>query len=107
MVKKEARNDTLTLNEIAKRIDAHLKRFERDPKINTIVDVSKERLTQRRFYYASAMRAGNRVRLVYVCYQTEWNITKPDAIAYLAWLDAGNVGTHYTMEMKQKEKRKS
>lgn len=87
---------SLTLTEIAARIHAHLKRFEADPKIN----VRDEHQTQP-YYYAGASRAGNRVAISYVSYQHTWKITRGEALAYLEWLDAGNVGKHFAMQMQQ------
>ena len=75
--------------EIAQRIDAHLKRFENDPVIN-------DRPYPYTLYYrASAYVAGGWVRIRYVSYKSYSALRKADAERYLAWLDAGNVGSHY------------
>lgn len=85
---------TPTLTEIAKRIDAHLKRFEADPELNP----TDARYQTRPFYMAGASRAGNRVSVLYVAYRSSSTLTRSKAEAYLAWLDAGNVGSHFAME---------
>lgn len=51
-----------------------------------------------RFYLAGAYRAGARICVRYVSYQNTSKLTADTARAYLAWLDAGNYGTHYEME---------
>lgn len=82
----------MTLQEIAARIDAHLTRFERDPKTNP-VDPKYHTMP---FYGASA-HVPPRARKVYVVYVSHHGWKKIDREAaerYLAWLDAGNVGTH-------------
>jgi hypothetical protein len=81
----------MTLQEIADRIDAHLRRFESDPKINVVDPTYKTK----RYYCVGARRAGSYVSVCYVSYQGSRNITKADAEKYLAWLDACNVGPHY------------
>lgn len=80
----------MKLVEIAKRIHAHLRRMENDPEVNTII----EGTTLRRFYNANAGRAGSYVGVTFVSYQEGRNLSKPDAEAYLAWLDAGNDGDY-------------
>jgi hypothetical protein len=89
-----------TLTEIAERINAHLKRFERDPKINKPVTYKSARTGRmesagRPYYYAGAWRAGNRVAVKYVSYQSTHNLTQAEAEDYLRWLDNGGVGTYY------------
>lgn len=85
--------ETVTLREIAVRIDAHLKRFERDPKINTRTS-TRGGLRYSRFYRAGAASSGRFVYVSYVAYQGQNHLDKTDAICYLAWLNRGNVGTH-------------
>jgi hypothetical protein len=80
----------MTLDEIAKRIDEHLERFERDPQINKL----KEGRTLHPYYHSSAVRCGRYVGVSYVSFQGRSNLTKSDAEEYLRWLDAGNVGKH-------------
>lgn len=80
----------MKLDEIAKRINAHLKRFESDPKINT-----KTTGNLRRYFVAGAVASGTRIFVTYITYQGHSSLSKADALAYLAWLDAGNVGRHY------------
>ena len=62
----------MKLDEIAKRILAHLKRFEADPVIN-----ARDRKYGTTPYYCSmASRAGSRVAVCYVIYQGASNLTK-------------------------------
>ena len=81
----------MTLAEIAKRITEHLKVFESDPTINAV-----NRSGSRPYYNAFARPAGSRVAVVYVSYQSRTCLTKTEALRYLEWLDAGNVGKHWT-----------
>lgn len=77
----------MTLEELAERINAHLQKFPRD-----------------RFPGARAAASltglgwGERVRVVYDNRDRSHPLTKDEAQRYLAWLDAGNVGTHFDME---------
>jgi hypothetical protein len=83
----------IKLDEIASRINAHLKRFEADPDINRKwTEGRREGLSP--YYLAGAGRSGNRVFVSYVNYQGVTGLTKPEAIRYLAWMDASNVGKH-------------
>lgn len=77
---------TVKLSELADRIHDHLRRFENDPKINKEGD---------RYFHSGAFRAGRFVGVRYVSYQCQHNLTRLEAIKYLEWLDAGNVGKHW------------
>ncbi len=79
---------------LAERIDVHLKRFEADKKINA----PDPKYKTRSYYYAHARGMGHRVFIVYISYQGHSMITIDEATAYLAWLDAGNVGRHYEQQ---------
>ena len=79
----------LSLTEIANRINAHLKRFEADPKINALQHKTRP------YYYAGAYRAGRFVNVIYVTYQGSSSLGMSEAVRYLAWLDKGNIGRHY------------
>jgi hypothetical protein len=81
----------LKLAAIAARIYAHLQRFERDPKIN----VTHPEYRTRPYYMANAGVSGAYVFVRYVSYQGTSNLRRDEALRYLAWLDAGNVGRHY------------
>jgi hypothetical protein len=88
----------MKLDEIAKRINAHLKRFESDPvinadKVHTNLRGQESRLKP--YYCAGAAASGRYVFVMYVAYQGEIHLTKDEALRYLAWLDAGNVGKHW------------
>ena len=63
---------SITLTEIANRIDAHLKRFE-----------------------GRSWRSRSKLCITYGNYRDAVMVTKEQAIEYLRWLDSGNVGTHY------------
>jgi hypothetical protein len=83
----------MKLSQIAAGIEGHLKRFEADPQINRFFDGR----TVRPYYHAGAGASGRFVYVKYVSYQGTTPLTKPQAIAYLNWLDAGNIGKHYAV----------
>lgn len=83
----------LTIAQIAARIDAHFKRIEADPKLNPWND-GKANGTKP-FYIARSHASGARIGVVYVSYQGTSYMKKVDALKYLEWLDAGNVGKHW------------
>lgn len=88
----------MKLSEIAKRIHAHLKRFEADPAVASRPDPrhpDNERAAIAQYYNGGAWASGRYVGIKYISYQPEYFLTKQEALAYLAWLDAGNVGRHY------------
>ena len=93
IARKPSEIDVIDVKEIGERIDAHLKRFEADPKINP--DISPEKRGLYAYYQAGAAGLRGRVYIRYITYQGESKLTKPDAFKYLAWLDAGNVGRHH------------
>jgi hypothetical protein len=97
--------------DLALRIDAHLKRFEADPVINARCELVDGEWHVVRddpnrgvppYVGAHASASGRFVRVRYVSFQGTSSLTQAEATAYLAWLDAGNVGTHHkaTREMK-------
>jgi|SRR6267142_1185231 len=97
----------LLLRDIAARITAHLQHFERDPKINKNKHYDQKQKAwvddpRRRgvsdYYGAYAYARPRSVSVVYVSYQGSSQLKREQAEAYLAWLDAGNVGTHFKME---------
>lgn len=87
----------MKLEELAKRIRAHLLRFEADKTINVARDSGL-----RPYYHPYASRAGSYVRVTYVTFQGGTTLTKDEAQAYLDWLDAGNVGTHWRAQRTAK-----
>ena len=87
------------VKEIARRISVHLRRFELDPKINA----KDPNYGTRPYYHTHAWHGGPWVMVQYVSYQGSSSLTKDGALAYLAWLDAGNVGRHYEFERETKE----
>lgn len=80
----------IKLKEIVTRINKHLRRFEADKEINKPNDYK-----QSPYYNAGAYVAGSYIKIGYVSYQERSTLRKPEAIAYLDWLDSGNVGRHY------------
>jgi hypothetical protein len=86
----------MTCREIAARIDVHLKRFEADQEIN--IERRCEGLTTKKYYKPSAYPAGQYVAVSYSSYQGVSSLSKLEALAYLAWLDAGNVGKHWEVK---------
>lgn len=76
--------------EIAQRIDAHLKRFEADPAINSL-SIYGSRL----YYRARAWASGGWVCIRYISFHDSDSLRKAAAERYLAWLDAGKVGSHF------------
>lgn len=83
----------MKLDEIARRIHAHLRRFFDDPRINAPCETHGG---TRPYYHPHAARGGAYARVVYVTYHGGTSLTRAEAAAYLAWLDAGNVGKHFT-----------
>lgn len=81
------------LAEIAERIYAHLKRIEADPKLNL-----KQHGGTSAYWCVNTWRGGSRVFVKYVAYQSKSSLTREEALAYLAWLDAGNVGKHWEIK---------
>lgn len=82
----------MKLDEIASEISSYLQKFERDKTINKYKD-GREGTSP--YYYASAWRAGSYVSIRYISYQCESKLRKAEALAYLEWLRAGNVGKHF------------
>lgn len=80
------------LKEVADRINEYLKRFAEDPTINVRPTPN---MTPPYHRPLCVYWGGARVRLKYVSYHGEFNLTKAEAVAYLQWLDAGNVGKHF------------
>lgn len=85
-------NPKVKFQEIAARINVHLKRFESDPAIN-------QGEGGQPYFNASAGYFGGRyMYVIYVSYQGRSTLSRADALAYLAWLDAGNVGKHFKQQ---------
>lgn len=81
----------LKLGEIARRIAEHLRRFEKDLKINA----PRPGRDLRPYYQPGSWAAGRYVGVRYVSYQGKSMLTKSEAEQYLAWLDKGHVGKHF------------
>lgn len=84
----------MTCKEIAKRISAHLERFERDKTINA----RSEKRGIPPYFSAFAVGGGRYVRVQYISFQGQSSLTKAEAEAYLAWLDSGRVGRHFEQQ---------
>jgi hypothetical protein len=84
--------DLPTAKELGERICAHLKRFEADPVLNA--EVERRRMKLRPFFNVSAFGERKYVFVSYVAYQGISKLSREQAAEYLAWLDAGNVGSH-------------
>lgn len=82
----------MKLDEIASRIKNHLVRLAEDKEWNRTTHGSSI------IWYAGVCRAGRFVMVRYVSYQDDNHITKQEAEAYLAWLDAGNKGRHWDQQ---------
>ena len=87
---------------LGQKIDAHLKRIEKDPVLNPGRRLDKDQKEWvpddrgvRSFYGARAKGDRHRVWIIYVTYQSGSYMSIEDAETYLAWLDAGNVGRHF------------
>jgi hypothetical protein len=82
---------TMKLSEIARRINVHLKRFEKDGQINA----PDPKYKTRPYYLAYANAGGRFVYVTYIAYQGRLRLKREEAIKYLDWLDGGNVGKHF------------
>lgn len=80
------------LSDIAERIQKHLTRFEKDPAIN------KGDKFGSLYYCARAMARGSRIFVTYISYHGSASLSRDEALEYLAWLDAGNVGKLWEMQ---------
>jgi hypothetical protein len=79
----------LPMKELARRINAHLRRIEADPKINVV------RNSLHKFYYAGAHYSGGaRIRVTYITYQGSPALSRSEAERYLAALDSGSTDLH-------------
>lgn len=80
----------LKLTDLAKRIGEHLRRFESDPVLSRRADGKSAR-----FWGAACWVSGRYIGITYISYQGSSHLSKVDALAYLAKLDAGYVGRHF------------
>lgn len=93
--------ESLTLTEIAERINKHLNRFEED-----VDGVNKwdDNVGVLLYYLTSAHAVTRGVRIAYVRYKGTYLLKKKEALGYLNWLDAGNVGRHYEQQKEKYER---
>lgn len=80
----------MKLQEIAMSIQDYLQKFEADRNINAPSPVYKTRP----YYCSRSWSGGNRVFVRFISYQGQVSLTKQEALDYLAWLDAGNIGKY-------------
>lgn len=93
----------ITLINIACDIAAHLKRFAGDLRINRPVSIASDPTTlQSPYMFTSVSSQRGSVWVVYDNMRGGHRLTRAEAEAYLAWLDAGNVGTHLDMAKSAK-----
>lgn len=78
------------LDEIAARINAHLRRLEADKDWNRADNGGRSRL-----YLARARRAGRYIQIIYISYQGASNLIREDAERYLQALDSGKKCKHW------------
>jgi hypothetical protein len=100
--KKKPPTKTEIAHDLGARINVHLRRFERDPEINPGKRYDKETKAyvldergSRDYYGARACGVRHRVLVAYVTYQGSHYLSIEEALKYLAWLNAGNIGMHY------------
>ena len=93
--------DVMTAKDCAKRINHYLVKFEHDKNINVC---PHDRLHDRFLPYhdAAAFAKGQYVYVRYLSFQAAWPLLLAEAEKYLAWLEAGNVGTHDQARMAKK-----
>ncbi len=85
------------LDDVASRIAAHLDRLEKDKAWNVRGDRGALRL-----WCSHAFRAGRYVAVRYISYQGTTNLTRDEALRYLAALDGGFKGRHFEALRKPK-----
>lgn len=79
--------------EIAARIEAHLRVFERDREVNVVRRGRRTFNTPR----AVALEGPERVTVQYHAARLIYTLTLHNARQYLAWLDAGYKGAHWDL----------
>ena len=72
----------MTLRDIADGINRHLKRLEREGLLPGLANAGA--------YYMG----GARIRITYVSREGGTTMSRPRAVAYLDWLNAGHIGRH-------------
>jgi hypothetical protein len=86
----------MNLDQIAAAIYVHLNALERDEEWNI---QEQGGLRVPRIFHANAWSSGMCVIVSYVEYQSGGApLSKAKALEYLEWLEAGNKGTHMTMD---------
>lgn len=85
--KPDTATKTPKLAEVAKRIQAHLKRME--------MAQADHGSARPKYWNSCSYETGSRVAVVYISFQGRSCLTKAEALKYLIWLDTGNEGRHY------------
>jgi hypothetical protein len=78
--------------EIAAEIASAFKRWEADPLINSRPNSPNATLP---YYHAAAWASGARIFVSYISYQSQWSMTKAEALNYLERIRNGFVGRHF------------
>jgi hypothetical protein len=81
------------LEAVTNAIHAHFVRIEADEQLNQRIDFRGQ--PQVRLFNAQAWRYGRRVKVRYISYQGDSDLTMTEAQRYLAALDAGYTGRHH------------
>ena len=82
----------VTPTALGEQISVHLQRFEAD----SVINKAHATYGTTPYYCARAgYYGGSKLAVTYVSYQGRSHLTKAEALAYLAWLDAGHVGRHF------------
>ena len=83
---------------VGKRIEAYLERFEDDPVISPEIVIDRggySETTRGGFYGQHVSHSHRQIAIRYSYRPGIWyDLSYRVALAYLEWLDAGNVGTH-------------
>jgi len=79
----------IKLAEIAEEINRYLRDFE--------LNHNEVAHGGRKYYCTRCFNSGRYVMVQYISYQGTTSLTKDEAIRYLEWLRAGNIGKHWSM----------
>ena len=88
----------MTIKEVAKKIDAHLKRLEA---------LQPKDMEHKKLYSSACTVAGRYASVWYVSYQGQHNMTREVAEAYLKYLDDGGTGNHFGIRTEIEAKKKA
>ena len=101
-VKTKVPSKTEVAAALAQKINAHLQRIENDKTLNPGKRFDKDQkkwvldeMGVRSFCGARSRGDRHRVWVIYITYQGGSHLSIADAMKYLVWLAAGNVGRHF------------